>query len=280
MTKAAERLNTSQPAVSAHIKALESELGVTLFLRTPKGMTLTRDGEELKKKVAIILEGVEDLRSTADKLKGGIQGKVLLGVNTNPQLLKLTAIYAELNRSYSGLSLNVLETMSWDAAHELLAENVDVAFSYTKPADKRIQIRHIDRLELAIVAPRRWQERLNKSTVNDLTALPWVWTSEHCPLCGLQQEIFAEAGCKPNKAVVVDQEAAILQLVSEGIGLSLMPMVKAIDIAETFGISPVKKLEKKLDLFVLYLQKREGDQKISAIIDVIRRVWGSAIQDS
>jgi len=46
LTRAAERLFTSQPAISAHIKSLEEELGVTLFHRTPKGMQLTTEGEK------------------------------------------------------------------------------------------------------------------------------------------------------------------------------------------------------------------------------------------
>lgn len=274
MTKAAERLHTSQPAVSAHIKALESELGVTLFLRTPKGMVLTREGAELKKRAATILEVVDELQAAADKLKGGVHGDVRLGVNTDPRLLRLAAIYAELSRYCPGLSLNVLETMSWASVHELLSGNIDLAFTYTKPADRRIQVRHIDSVEMVIVAPIFWKERVKNATLNDLTTFPWVWTSEHCPLCSLQKEIFAEAGCEPEKAVVVDQEAAILKLVSEGVGLSLMPMLKAINVADTYQLVIVKNLDKKLDLFLIYLKRREQDQKISALLDVIERVWG------
>jgi DNA-binding transcriptional LysR family regulator len=170
--------------------------------------------------------------------------------------------------------------MSWDAAQALVSGNVDVAFTYTKPADKRIQVRHIDWLEMAIVAPLFWQERLKNLSLNDLATLPWVWTSEHCPLNTLQQEIFADAGCEPEKAVVVDQEAAILKLVSEGIGLSIMPMVKAIDVALTNEIVPVKKLKKKMGLFLIYLQKRERDQKILALLEVIGRVWKPDVEDS
>lgn len=47
LTRAAERLHTSQPAVSAQLKALEESLGVVLFDRTPKGMKLTPTGEKL-----------------------------------------------------------------------------------------------------------------------------------------------------------------------------------------------------------------------------------------
>lgn len=279
MTKAAERLNTSQPAVSTHIKALEFELGVTLFLRTPKGMVLTREGEELKEKAAIILEGVDGLQAAAAKLKGEVRGDVLLGVNTDPSLLRLTDIYAELKRNYPGLYLNVLETMSWDAANSLISGNVDLAFTYTKPADKKIQVRHLDWIEMVVVAPRSWTERLRNKTLNGLTTLPWVWTSDHCPLCELQNEIFAEAGCEPEKTVVVDQEAAILKLVSNGVGLSIMPMLKAINFADSYQLYIVNKLNKRLNLFLIYLRKREENQKISVILDIIERVWESSRND-
>jgi DNA-binding transcriptional LysR family regulator len=275
MTRAAERLNTSQPAVSAHIKTLEDELGVKLFSRTPKGMILTQEGMELKEKAAIVLEVVDDLRASAEKLKGGLHGAVLLGVNTDPHLLRLASIFSELNHCFPGLSLNVLETMSWEAADELLSGNVDLAFTYAKPDDERIQVRHQDSIELAIVGPLGWKECLENVTLNDLTDLPWVWTSEHCPLCRLLKEIFYEAGCEPKKAVVVDQEAAILKLVSEGVGLSIMPLSKAVEVAATHKIFIVTKIEKTLDLFLTYLKRREQDPKVLAILNVIEKVWES-----
>jgi DNA-binding transcriptional LysR family regulator len=240
----------------------------------PKGMVLTLEGVALKAKVATILEGVDDLRATADRLKGGIFGDLRLGVNTDPQLLKLAAIHAELGRHRPGLSLNVLETMSWDAARELLAGNLDLAFTYTKPDEERIEVCHIDRIEMAVVAPSLWRERLLKPSLKDLTTFPWVWTSEHCPLCALQKAIFVEAGTRPEKAVVVDQEAAILKLVSEGVGLSIMPLAKAINLADTYNLIVAKKLEKKLNLFVIYLKRRDQDRKISAMLDAIGSVWG------
>ena len=61
LTRAAQRLHISQPAVSAHVKALESELGVNLFERTPKGMRLTGDGEVLKAQAERALAEVEGI---------------------------------------------------------------------------------------------------------------------------------------------------------------------------------------------------------------------------
>ncbi len=238
-------------------------------------MVLTPEGVELKARAETILEDVHGLQAAADKLKGAVRGDVLLGVNTDPRLLKLTEIFTDLNQNYPGLSLNVLETMSWDAPNELLSGKVDLAFTYTEPNDKKIAVRHIDWIEMVIVAPLSWKERLKKATLNALTTFPWVWTSDHCPLCKLQKEIFAEAGSEPEKAVVVDQEAAILKLVSEGVGLSLMPVLKAINVADTYKLFTIRKPDKKLNLFLIYLKRREQDQKISALLDVIERVWKS-----
>jgi DNA-binding transcriptional LysR family regulator len=273
VTKAAERLHTSQPAVSTQIKALESELGVTLFTRTPKGMILTREGVELKSRAATILEGVHGLQAAADRLRGELNGDVLLGVNTEPRLLRLAAIYEELRRFHPGLSLNVLETMSWEAPQKLLAGKVDLAFTYTNPYDERIRAYHIDWVELAVVAPVSWQQRLARATLHDLTTLPWVWTSQHCPLCALQQDIFETVGREPEKSIVVDQEAAILKLVSEGVGLGIVPTNKLQHVTATHHIVGVTVLEKKLRLLLLHRKQQEQDQKVAALLDVIGKVW-------
>ena len=62
--RAAERLHISQPPLTRHIKALESDLGVQLFTRTPRGMLLTEAGETLLKDAHAIL-GM--LRTSADR---------------------------------------------------------------------------------------------------------------------------------------------------------------------------------------------------------------------
>ena len=61
LTRAAGRLFTSQPAISAHIKALEEELGVPLFVRTPKGMQLTKEGELLKAQAEKALDTIKEM---------------------------------------------------------------------------------------------------------------------------------------------------------------------------------------------------------------------------
>ncbi|MBL4683385.1 MAG: LysR family transcriptional regulator [Nannocystaceae bacterium] len=60
--RAAQRLHVSQPPLSRRIQALEDELGVTLFLRTPRGMTLRPEGQRLLGHARAILARVDAVR--------------------------------------------------------------------------------------------------------------------------------------------------------------------------------------------------------------------------
>src|SRR6185295_18376181 len=83
ITRASELLHLSQPAVSAHIKALEDGLGLALFERTPRGMTLTREGERLLVKAEQTLAAHQELVDEATRIKGRIAGKLRIGAGSN-----------------------------------------------------------------------------------------------------------------------------------------------------------------------------------------------------
>ena len=75
LTRAAEKLHISQPALSAQIKALEDELDLTLFERTSTGMTLTAAGKRLLAEADKILAASQTFEAEARALKGGVSGK-------------------------------------------------------------------------------------------------------------------------------------------------------------------------------------------------------------
>ncbi len=273
LTRAAIRLNTSQPAISAHIKALESELEVTLFDRTPKGMRLTADGELLKSKALVILDAANDLSYTARTLHGIPSGEVRLGLHTDPVQLRITDIFTEFQHCYPKLSLTYAQKMSWQAPREVVLGNLDAAFMYSHPDDDKLQVEILEQVQLVIVAPLIWQDRLEHSALKDLVSFPWVWTDERCPLYKIAVGLFSAIGQEPFKAVIVDGEAEIFKLVSSGVGLSFMPERKAKEAARAGQLCISKVPAATLDLSLIYLKSRESDPVIRAILDVVAQVW-------
>lgn len=83
ITRASEILHLSQPAVSAHIKAIEDTLELALFERTPRGMSLTSEGQRLLAKAEQTLAAHQDLMREATRIKGRLTGKLRLGVGGN-----------------------------------------------------------------------------------------------------------------------------------------------------------------------------------------------------
>lgn len=83
ITRASGLLHLSQPAVSAHIKAMEDTLGLSLFERTPRGMSLTPDGQRLLAKAEQTLAAHQELMAEATRTKGELTGKLRLGAGSN-----------------------------------------------------------------------------------------------------------------------------------------------------------------------------------------------------
>ncbi|WP_432735916.1 LysR family transcriptional regulator [Maridesulfovibrio sp. FT414] len=275
MTRAASRLNLTQPAVSAQVKALEEELRLPLFQRTARGMELTEEGHLLKARADVILQGVNEFNSEAEKLRGGAYGGIILGVNTDPLLLRLKDVYTRLNREYPDLTLTVQEAMSWDVVGKLNTGRIDLGFSYIVPQDAGVDVQLLGEIELTIVAPESWRERVEGKSAKELAGFPWVWTSDYCPMNAVLTDFFESIEEKPVKAIVVDQEASILNLVSDGVGLSIMPSDKVQDIGSRYRIIPVRTLDRKLALHLLCLKRRRMELKITILSDLINAVWNT-----
>src|SRR5689334_12480824 len=83
ITRASELLHLSQPAVSAHIKAIEDSLEIALFERTPRGMSLTTEGKRLLAKAEQTLGAHQALIDEATRIKGRLAGKLRIGSGSN-----------------------------------------------------------------------------------------------------------------------------------------------------------------------------------------------------
>lgn len=273
LTRAAERLHTSQPAVSAHIKALESELGVSLFERTPKGMKLTPQGVLIKQEADQVLGAAETLRFTADQLKEELTGEVRLGLHTDPHYLRATRILAGIKQHHPKISINYIQKMSWEAPAELRTCHLDAAFAYARPEDETIAAWPLDRVQLVIVGPIAWERRLSKASLSEMADMPWIWTSRECPFYRIAHRLFKNVNRQPAKAVITDQEATIRKLVASEVGLCLMTHFEASEAVKAGQLCIVGPPIADLDLSLLYLKRRARDPLVKAILNAIASAW-------
>src|SRR5712675_1655017 len=79
ITRAAERLGIAQPPLTRQIQGLERDLGVALFLRHPRGVTLTEVGAAVAAEAGAILDGASRLKETAQRAARGEEGRIAVG---------------------------------------------------------------------------------------------------------------------------------------------------------------------------------------------------------
>ncbi len=276
LTRAAERLFVSQPAVSSHIKALEGELGVALFHRTPKGMRLTREGERLALRAKRLIEDAEQLLGEAKGMRGELSGQLVLGINTDSAFLHVGGISTRMRREYPGISLSLVNSNSWDIVRDVRRGMLDAGFAYGKfhGEGDGVLADLLAEVPFRIVGPAAWADRIAEADWAGLAAMPWVWMVDNCPFLGILEEQFPGLGRKPGTCVEADHEDILRALVVAGEGLTLMREDEAVTGRQQglLAIWPGPSLE--LPLSFVYREARQDEPVLRAVHDVVASAWG------
>lgn len=228
LTRAAEKLNISQPSVSAHIKALEEEFGFSLFLRTPKGMQLTPGGKALCTKARKVLQEVDELSGLGECLLSQPAGIMRIGLNRNAEFLRISSLYQQLRDNYPNLEIVLHQSISGTILKMIRTDELDCGFVLGSCAMDDLTLLPLAEFRLNIVGPVDLQTRLGNADLADLAELPWIGIPEDCPYSRIMEQNFHSRGLYPKTEVVADQQSAIVSMIESGVGLNFMLEEEAI----------------------------------------------------
>ena len=280
LTRAAERVFSSQPAVSAQIKSLEEQLGVQLFERTPKGMELTKAGEPLLEQARATLASAASLMANAKSMQGQVVGELQIGTNSDSDFLRLPQVMRNLHETHPQLKLSLIGSMSTDILRDVRKGHMDSGFFFGPNPLGGLHCELLANIQTAVVAPADWKDKIEQATIEDLSQLDWVYTRETCPFYLLKEELFQASGFSPKKAVFVDSEDNIRAFIRAGTGLSLLREDDANKAeAEGWGVRwqgecPI------CPLSVAVLANRVREPQIEAWLQAISDIWQTEGQSS
>lgn len=274
LARASVQLFLSQPAISAQIKALESELRVKLFDRTPKGMTLTFAGKSLLQEATNALIAANNVSAKAQHFRqNAVSGEFKLGTISEPIVLRLGEFLATLIEKYPELRLSLSQGISGDISNRILSREIHAGYVIGEPQNPKISSIKIAPITLRVVAPAKWKDRLSNATWQEIVQLPWLSTPEKCSFRQIASRMFARHGVRPQTVIEADQEIMLSDLVAQGIGLSLLRE----DIAaagEASGKLAIWSPGIEIDhLYFIYLEEEEQSPFMQAFIPLVRQVW-------
>jgi len=229
LTRAAERVFTSAPAVSAQLKALEDELGVKLFERTPRGMTPTEAGQALLEEAERTLASAMRMRSAAEQLRGAAQGVVRFGTVVDPVALRLGDVLVKLAERHPQVSLQLQQGLSHQTLEAVRRGELDCAYALSdSEALDGLELRRLGIVDLAVTLPVPLAEAHPALSLEELTGLPWVGTPTSCIMRAHLDGLFASVGREYRPTRTVDSESGMRSMVASGLGAGLLRFDQAL----------------------------------------------------
>jgi DNA-binding transcriptional LysR family regulator len=280
LTRAAQQLHLTQPAVSLQIKNLQESLQVALFTRTSRGLVLTRDGLTLLPYAQRAVTTADEVKRAALALQNEVRGTLQIGTILDPPFLRLGGFLKRLVETYPQIETALRHGMSGWVSDQIRARRLDVGYyidGIDEPSAPLFHSITLTRFQYLVLAPAGWGERIQQSDASrlwrELATLPWIWTPPHSAHNRLLSRIFGELGVTPLKVAEVDQEPSMLDLVKSGVGLSLARNSIAIAEAHAHGLTIVEGVTVSAALTFICLAERRAEPSIAAAFRLVEQQW-------
>ena len=274
LTRAAEKLHLTQPAVSLQIKALQSSLNLVLFNRTPSGMALTDDGAKLLPYAERVMASVAEFREGVAALHTTLSGTLSIGTILDPEFIRLGPFLKRLVETYPQLSTQLQHGMSGWVLQQVKAGVLDVGYFLGTPG-KEFHSLTLTSFTYNVVAPQGWKNRIAGKGWEALAKLPWIWTPPESAHNRLLTKTFGQLKLTPDKVALVDQEPSMLDLVKSGVGLSLVRESIALREAHAHGLVIADAVSLSTELSFIALARRKNEPTIAAVFSLLQALWRS-----
>lgn len=308
LSRAADKLALTQPAVSLQIKGLQAATGLTLFTRSAQGMNLTSDGAALLPLAEKVLAAQGDFKNAAAGLHTQVRGKLRIGTILDPEFTRLGAFLKVLVETAPQVETELRQAMSGEVLAQIDRGELDVGFYLDSPAPSfgltgtskpnrapalmgraqvainsgvdevsglppRFAFRELMHFTYRVLAPAGWGPRVLGKDWKALAALPWIATPPASAHHRLLASVFEPLGVEPQRVALVDQEASMLNLVKSGVGLSLVRDSIAMRESQSAGLVIADQVSLQSVLGFVSLQTQRQAPVVASAWQALEAVW-------
>ena len=274
LTQAAEKLFLSQPAVSAQIKALESDVGTALFVRTNNGMQLTRAGEVLLPEAEALLQHKHRLEQFALTLSADYVHSVQLGIIHPIESRKVTALTRCIVEQEPKTQLHIHYGMSIEILSRLLAKKIHAGFFLGHIDQRNLQVHFLEHVDYSLICPQSQLQRIRDNLPKSLNDSTWIEMSGISSSYKNLQQFWHRHKLNPKKQIICDYPQTIIDLAVAQQGLAMVPKHSALEAVEQGkDIAVLDEFEQHLPLHFIYLDEFSEDPAVTLLLENVQRLW-------
>jgi DNA-binding transcriptional LysR family regulator len=272
-SRAAQRIHVVQSALSASVSRLEKELGVDLFDRSKRQITLTAAGEVFLDHAREVIHTAHRARTSVDAFRDQLSGTVTLGTLMSWGTLNLPAALEEFRGDNPMVTVRLRQSVTGSAGHltAIADGQMDLALvSITAPGSPLVTLRELMREPMVFVCEashplaNRRRVELADLAGHDFIQFPPGW--------GIRQRLdnsFAAAGVQPVSAYEVADYAITAELIRHRLATTILPA----SAANRFPDLRTVRLHPSITwtLSIAYAASQHDSPAINALIDTMIR---------
>lgn len=222
ITKAAEILGVTQPAVSAQVARLEASLGFSLFARNGGRLNLTNEGRQFHAQVVHALDMFQRLDRVAETIRDGESGTLVIASHPSASISLIPPLMARFRKDYPETRIRMINRTSEEVRSFFPAASIDIGIAELPTDIAGVDVRKY-KLDCVAILPKG-HPLAEKAVVTptDLSGEPFLAMPSERSISHRIREAFSVEGATFNSIGEVDFFSSICAMVAEGGGVSIV----------------------------------------------------------
>jgi DNA-binding transcriptional LysR family regulator len=258
-SRAAERIHLSQPTLSEHMKELEDELGVPLFIRHSRSVSLTEPGRVFEDYATRVVATLAAGRQAIAELDGLKRGSLVVGASTTPGTYVLPARIAKFREQYPGITVALRIGNSRAVEERVRDGEVDLAIiggHVLGPSERCVAAGIVD--ELQLIVPPDYPVRAGSLPPARLARERMLIREEGSATRQAMERALRQAGVTLKPAMELDHTETIKRAVMAGLGVAFVSRYAVEDEVRSgrLRILPVQRMKIRRHFHVIHDERR------------------------
>jgi len=272
ISRGAERLHVSQPAVSKQIKELEDALGIRLLERLPRGSRLTDGGKLLAQYVQRMAVVEEETARAIDEFRGLKRGRLAVGASTTIGAYLLPQVFGEFHRQHPDIELQLEIANTETIQNQLMAGSIEIGLTEGLMEAEHLDSEVFHEDELVAIAPRgHLLLKQKRVTARELCREPFILREAGSGTRAVVERALGKRGLTVKPVLSLASPEAIKRAVIAGVGIAIVSRL-AISCELQIGslaVIPIKDLVIRRPLHLQKLRSKNPSPAVSQFLKLL-----------
>ena len=223
ISKTANKLYVSQPAISYSLKELENQLGYTLFYRNSKGIEPTIEAKELYGYISTAFNILEDAEERLKNLNNLKTGSIRIGITSHIGFFYLSKYILNFRKLFPGIKFEFVHKSSSDMVEMLEMRNLDIIIDIMPITNKKnISKLSLSKVHTCFCYNREILKDIKKKKIEDLLKYPLILPSSSSFIRQKFDEYMIEKNIKLDPVLESDTPEMMLDMIHNGMGVGYL----------------------------------------------------------